>query len=56
MKKNGPGERPDGQALATTAQRLLQAARTIIERDGYRDLSLKAVGAEANKYSSLVYY
>ncbi len=51
--------RPAGYALAElspTARRLLEAARRILERDGYAGLTLRRIAAEAGETKSLIVY
>lgn len=42
--------------LAPTAQRILDAARRILERDGYSGLTLRRIGREAGETKSLIVY
>ena len=42
--------------LSPTAQRILAAARRVLERDGYSGLTLQRVAAEAGEHKSLVIY
>jgi AcrR family transcriptional regulator len=42
--------------LAPTARRLLEAARRLLERSGYRALTLEAIGREAGENKSLIWY
>ena len=48
---------PSAQAnLSPTARRLLEAARRLLERQGYEALTLEAIGREAGENKSLVWY
>jgi AcrR family transcriptional regulator len=48
---------PSAQAeLSPTARRLLEAARRILERQGYDALTLEAIGREAGENKSLIWY
>ena len=67
-EKRSSGQRPDemqgdqvgvpsAQAdLSPTARRLLEAARRLLERQGYEALTLEAIGREAGENKSLVWY
>ena len=48
---------PSAQAdLSPTARRLLEAARRLLERQGYEALTLEAIGREAGENKSLIWY
>lgn len=48
---------PSAQAdLSPTARRLLEAARRLLERQGYEALTLDAIGREAGENKSLIWY
>ena len=42
--------------FAPTAQRILDAARRVLERDGYSGLTLRRIGREAGETKSLIVY
>jgi AcrR family transcriptional regulator len=56
-EKEGHTTTPSALAeLPPTARRLLEAARRLLERSGYRALTLEAVAREAGEYKSLIWY
>jgi AcrR family transcriptional regulator len=51
-----PRGTPDGKTMNPSAQKLLNAAKSIVARKGYSALNIKAVGVKAGINSSLVHY